>query len=193
MHPRVVSSRRFTFRPVTAEGLDDLRRFSADHGRFGYCSCMRWRLASSVFARLKPPERGRALERLLEDAVAIGVLAYEDDKGDEPVGWCSIAPRTTYAAVERSKKITRTDQEGVWSIVCFFLDRRVRGIGLPSQLLDAAIRYARDEGARAVEAYPWPGGPSYRYMGTRELYASKGFEHIPVPEGMRPVMQLRPP
>jgi hypothetical protein len=30
-----------TFHPVTVERLADLARFSAQHGTFRYCSCMR--------------------------------------------------------------------------------------------------------------------------------------------------------
>jgi hypothetical protein len=40
-----------------------------------------------------------------------------------------------------------------------------------------------------AEAYPWPGGASYRYMGTRDLYLAAGFHDLPVPPGYRPVMR----
>jgi hypothetical protein len=40
-----------------------------------------------------------------------------------------------------------------------------------------------------VEAYPWPGGASYRFMGTRELFLAAGFRDVPVAEHRRPVMR----
>lgn len=43
-------------------------------------------------------------------------------------------------------------------------------------------------GAAAVEAYPWPGGAGYRYMGTRDLYLGAGFRDVPVPAGCRSVI-----
>lgn len=80
--------------------------------------------------------------------------------------------------------------DGIWSVVCFFLAAQVRRRGLLPLLLEAACRYAADSGA-AAEAYPWPGGASYRYMGTRDLYLGAGFRDVPVPvpAGCRPVMR----
>jgi GNAT superfamily N-acetyltransferase len=167
--------------------MDGLRRFAESNGKFRYCACMRWRLASTDFSGTDPEERGRMFGELVRSPVAVGILAYQ---GDDPVGWCSVAPTATYVAIERSRNITRLNQEGAWSVVCFFLEPRVRSTGLQKLLLDAAINYARDEGAQILDAFPWPGGPSYRYMGTRELYLSRGFEDISVAEGKRPRMSL---
>ncbi len=82
-----------------------------------------------------------------------------------------------------------TAGEGVWSIVCFFLAPQARRRGLLGPLLDAACVHAAHCGARIIEAYPWPGGASYRYMGTRDLYLAAGFRDAAVPDGCRPVMR----
>ncbi|HEY3522316.1 MAG TPA: GNAT family N-acetyltransferase, partial [Candidatus Limnocylindrales bacterium] len=42
----------------------------------------------------------------------------------------------------------------VWSIVCFVVSRRARRRGIAARLLDAAVEYARSQGAPALEAYP---------------------------------------
>ena len=86
------------FHPVTAERLADLARFSEQHGRFRYCSCMRWRMTSTDYHRSPKESRVAALEELVRQGTPVGVLACVD--GD-PVGWCSLAPRETYAALER--------------------------------------------------------------------------------------------
>lgn len=114
------------FHPVTVDRLDDLRRFSESHGKFRYCSCMRWRLTSGEFQRSTKDERIARLEALPGDAIPIGVLGYVDGV---PMGWCSVAPRESYRAVERSRAIPRTDNRKVWAVVCFFLDSRVRASG----------------------------------------------------------------
>jgi GNAT superfamily N-acetyltransferase len=124
---------------------------------------------------------------ILRSGEAVGMLAYHQDV---PVGWCSMAPRESYAALERSAVLPRVDDQPVWSVVCFFLDRHHRGLGLRAKLLAAAIEDARSRGATAIEAYPWPGGASYRYMGTREMYSAVGFADVPRPDGLRPVMRL---
>ncbi len=40
--------------------------------------------------------------------------------------------------------------------------------------------------SRIAGAYPWPGGASYRYMGTRDRYLAAGFHDITVPSGYAP-------
>jgi hypothetical protein len=180
----------YRFEPVTAQRGADLAAFSRRHGKFGYCSCMRWRLPSAEFQRLGRDGRATALSDLVSAGRPTGVLAYQ---GQDPVGWCSIAPREAYAAVLASRVIPRLPGAGVWSVACFFLALRARR-GLLAPLLDAACAYAARSGARIIEAYPWPGGASYRYMGTRNLYLAAGFRDIAVPDGCRPVMRrtLRP-
>ena len=186
----------YRFAPVAPGTLDDLERFSCAYGKFRYCSCMRWRLRSTPFREAGSTGRAEQLARRARAGEPVGVLAYPDDgeadsaTGDTPVGWCSIAPRESYAAVLASQVIPRIPGERVWSVVCFFLAPQARRRpGLQHGLLRAACRYAESEGAGIVEAYPWPGGASYRYMGTREMYLAGGFEDVPVPEGSRPVMR----
>lgn len=177
---------RYRFAPVTARCAADLAAFSRRHGKFGYCSCMRWRLTSAQFRSLRREGREAALSELASAGRPAGVLAYE---GEEAVGWCSIAPRESYAALLASRVIPQLPGEDVWSVVCFFLAPQARGRGLLPPLLEAACAYAVRSGARVIEAYPWPGGASYRYMGTRDLYLSAGFRDVAVPDGCRPVMR----
>jgi GNAT superfamily N-acetyltransferase len=147
---------------------------------------MRWRLRSADFAAAGRDGRVAGLDRAVRSGQPAGVLAYLDE---EPVGWCSIAPRETYQALLASRVVPVTDAEDVWSVVCFFLAPAVRGSGLQLPLLEAACSYAAGCGAAVAEACPWPGGASYRYMGTRELYHAAGFRDVPVPPGRRPVMR----
>ncbi len=114
------------------------------------------------------------------------MLAY---LGDDVVGWCSVAPRHSYHAVLASRVIPSIPGNDIWSVVCFFLAPAVRRRGLPSLLLGAACGYAVQSGAAALEAYPRPGGASYRFMGTRDLYLAAGFQDVPVPGGCPPVMR----
>jgi GNAT superfamily N-acetyltransferase len=177
---------RYRFEAVTAQHGADLAAFSRACGKFGYCSCMRWRLPSSRYRQMGRQGRAAALQALVRAGQPVGVLAYRDE---QPVGWCSIAPRDTYPAVLASRMIAQLPGEGVWSVVCFFLAPPVRQRGMAALLLEAACAYAGQSGALLVEAYPWPGGASYRYMGTRDLYLAAGFHEMPVPQGQRPVMR----
>jgi len=147
---------------------------------------MRWRLRSAPFRDSGKEGRAAALARRVSRSEPVGVLAYD---GDEAVGWCSVAPRESYAAVLASRVIPQLPGEEVWSVVCFFVAPRARRRGLRAELLDAACRYAAQAGAAVAEAYPSPDGRSYRYMGTRDLFRAAGFEDVPVPDGSRPVMR----
>jgi GNAT superfamily N-acetyltransferase len=172
--------------PVTG---GDLERFSAAYGTFRWCSCQRRDPAFlpglAERRRAQPP----ALAGQVRAGEPVGVLAYADDEGDDPVGWCSIAPRESCAAVLASRVIPQVPGERVWSVVCFFIAPRARRQGLRRKLLDAACDYAAEAGAAVIEAYPSPDGRAYRYMGTRELYRAVGFEDLPVPPESRPVMR----
>jgi len=173
--------------PVTNNRLADLARFSTRHGRFRYCSCMRWRMTSGEFRRSSGEKRAAALEELVRRGTPVGVLAYADG---EPIAWCSIAPRETYAALERYRALPRLDESPVWSVVCFFVDRRFRRQGLTHGLLNAAVEYARSEGAGIVEGYPAePGSLLYTYMGSSAAFLRTGFRDVTPAGQVRPVMR----
>jgi GNAT superfamily N-acetyltransferase len=181
-----VDSTPYRFMPVTPERVDDLERFSRAHGKFRYCSCMRWRMQSARYREAGRDGRIVALDEFARSGRPAGMLAYQ---GEDVVGWCSIAPRDSYRAIAASRVIPQTGEAGVWAVTCFFLAPAVRRSGLLSPLLEAACEYAARSGAAVAEAYPWPGGASYRFMGTRELYLRAGFHDVPGPDGYRPVMR----
>lgn len=164
------------FRPVTADNLDDLERFSREHGKFRYCSCMRWRMTSTEFSRSGRPKRIETMRSQVADGRPTGVLAYADGV---PVGWCSIGPRDGFQGLERYRKLARIDDAAVWSVTCFFVDRRHRRKGLTVELLRAAVRHAGDNGARIVEGYPVdPTATSYTYMGSPGTFRRAGFTDV---------------
>lgn len=172
-----------TFHPVSPERLHDLVRFSQEHGKFRYCSCMRWRMTSTEFQHSIRESRVTALEDLVRRGTPIGVLGY---RNDEPIAWCSIAPRETYGALERYKNLPRIDDRPVWSVVCFFVDSRFRRRSLTLGLLEAAVHYARSQGADVVEGYPVePGSRLYTYMGSPSTFQKAGFDDVTPPERRR--------
>jgi GNAT superfamily N-acetyltransferase len=148
---------------------------------------MRWRVTSADYQRSTTESRAATLEELVRKGTPVGVIAYVD--GD-PVGWCSIAPRDTYAALERSQALPRVDDAPVWSVVCFFVARRVRRQGLTLGLLKAAVEYARSQGAEIVEGYPVePGSRLYTYMGSPSTFRRAGFHDVTPAGRARRVMR----
>lgn len=177
-----------SYRAVTRESLPDLATFSGCHGKFGYCSCMRWRMKSADYSKSTKEARSEKLMRMVRDGIPVGVLAYS---GETPIGWCSIAPRATYEGLERYKALPRIDTAEVWSVVCFFVDRNFRRKKVTHGLLRAAVDYARSAGALIVEGYPVnPVSNLYTYMGAPSIFEALGFRDV-TPRGQaRKVMRL---
>jgi GNAT superfamily N-acetyltransferase len=144
-------------------------------------------MASMDYKRSTKDTRAAALTSLVRDGTPVGMLAYQDG---QPVGWCSVAPRETYAALERYRALARVDDAPVWSVVCFFVDSRVRGKGITLGLLRAAVVYAISQGAKVVEGYPVePGSNLYTYMGSPNTFRKAGFTDVTPAGRARPVMR----
>lgn len=117
--------------------------------------------------------RRDAMARRVLAGTPIGMLAYLDG---EPVAWCSVAPRETFRPLGG---IEHPTDVSVWSVVCFYVQRRHRRQGISELLLRAAITTARTHGADILEATPVdPDSPSMHFMGFRALYLAAGFEEV---------------
>jgi GNAT superfamily N-acetyltransferase len=166
------ASSDFEFHPLSPERWPDLVKLFEHHGNPGYCWCMTWRAISAEYKQLDAAGRKRALHSRVEAHTPIGILAYREG---ETVGWCSIAPRETYARLEHSTTLQRLDDQPVWSVVCFFVSRNLRGQGLALQLLRAAVAHAAAQGAQIIEGYPVEPGQSYQFMGSPSIFKAAGF------------------
>ena len=177
-----------TFRAVDSETWDDLVRLFMAPGGPKYCWCMVWRTMPPSESRSDNDAKRAGLESRVRDKVPIGILGYVNG---EPVAWCSVAPRDTFRRGLAGKTAAAWDSDGVWSISCFYVPRRLRGQGATRRLIAAAVEYAREGGARVVEAYPVePGSPSYRFMGTEPSFHKAGFHEVATAGTRRRVMRL---
>lgn len=168
--------------PLTIDRFDDLADLFRSTPVASMCWCMYWRLASSEFSSRRVVELREALRNLAAGEPTPGLLAYLDGRA---VGWISVGPRTDYARLERSRTIRPIDDQPVWSVVCFVVSRTARGRGVAGALLEAAVTYAGDHGARIVEGYPVDPGtatlPSGAgYTGLRSTFERAGFAAVKV-------------
>lgn len=180
------------FREVGPEQWDDLARLFEGRGGPHNCWCMVWRKKPAAARQGDIKSRKAVLKAALQSEVArgtpVGILAYYKDL---PVAWCSIAPRSTYRRLGGPDDPV-DDPGAVWSLVCFFVKRELRGQGLSERLLDAAVAQARRYGAKIVEAYPVdPDSPSYGFMGRVGLFERAGFEKVGAAGTRRHVVRLR--
>jgi hypothetical protein len=174
------------FHPVTPECWGDPVSLFEQHGNPGYCWCMRWRLKSAEFTRLGLAGRKAKMESLIKEGVPVGVLGYL--KG-EPAGWCSIAPRQTYALLESSRTFKRIDDLPTWSVVCFFIPRKGRGQDFSLRLLQAAVAYAVSQGATTIEGYPVEPGRSYQFVGSPSVFERAGFHEVAIARNGRRIVR----
>lgn len=151
MGPTVTEITKIEVVPATAERWPDLETLFGKNGACAGCWCMWWRLSRSEFKRLQGEGNKAMLREMTLGNQVPGVLAYANG---HPVGWCSIGPRKGYAALASSRNLTPVDDQPVWSIVCFFMARPFRRRGLLPELVRGAVRYAQEQGAHIVEAYP---------------------------------------
>ena len=150
--------------------------FSANKTVGGCWCCWFMRPNAEVHADWGEGNKNHLHEKVAEQA-PLGLLAIDDG---EPVGWVAVAPRTTYPRLATSK-ISRSDAgPGTRSVTCFFVHRTARRRGLAATLLGAAVDYAAEHGAAAVEGHPVDTEGAKKaagdlYHGTLAMFEAAGF------------------
>ena len=167
--------------PLTDSTFEALATLFREGGDPRWCWCQFWRLRSKDFSVLKVPQlRDRLHEQATSDQPP-GLVAFD---GERAVGWTSVAPRDDFQRIVHSKVIPKIDDRPVWSIVCFAVSSTARGQGVARALLDAAVAFARERGAVAVEAYPLDLEAGVKvpadsvYTGTRSMFERAGFQVV---------------
>jgi len=115
-----------------------------------------------------------------------GVLAYVEG---ETVGWCSVAPKSSYRALVNSRTIPHVQDEGAWSVVCFVVRPGYRRRGIMHNLLEGAVGHAHAMSAAVLEGYPVDPGServdqTAGYVGTVALFEAHGFSRVCQTAGM---------
>jgi GNAT superfamily N-acetyltransferase len=183
-------STKLVFREVKKSNWSDFVDLFESPGCPSYCWCMAWRPLPGDRRLSTNADRKKAMKRIVDGGTPIGILAYD---GKQPIAWCSIAPRQTYL----SRSLAGEDypgvpEEKVWSLVCFFVPRKLRRLGIAKQLLNEAVKIAGKHGARIVEAYPVDSdSPSYRFMGFVSKFERAGFIETGRAGKRRHIMHLK--
>lgn len=184
-------SPEFTFYPLSPQRWLDLEALFGERGAVGGCWCMWWRLKRSEFNQQKGSLNRQAFKDIVYSGASTGILAYA---GEQPAGWCALAPRDAYPALERSRVLKRVDDQPVWSVTCFFIAKPFRRKGLTVQLLREAVGYARSQGASILEGYPEDPGdsnqpPPFVFTGLASAFKKAGFVEVLRRSKKRPIMR----
>jgi hypothetical protein len=171
-------------RPVTQDNWNDFVRLFETKGSPHYCWCTAYRFSAAT--DLPHDDKKACMRKLVAKGTPIGVLGYV---GAEPVGWCSIAPRETYARLERSRTMPRVTPQSTstWTVLCFFVVKARREEGVVHAIIEGAVAYAKQQGASVIEGYPFDtAGISSTHRGHSHSFAKAGFSR----DGKRWSLQL---
>ena len=177
---------KLAFHPVTPARWDDFAALFEAPGGPKYCWCMAWRATPTELRTIGKASRKPLMHARVESKTTIGLLGYLDG---EPVAWVSIAPRETYRDLGGPEAEAG---QNIWSLACMYVQRKHRGDGHGTELIEAAKAYAKKRGATLLEAYPVdPDSPSYRFMGFVPAFDRAGFEPVGTAGSRRHVMRLK--
>jgi GNAT superfamily N-acetyltransferase len=186
-----MSTGNLEFHPLTAQRWSDLETLFGQRGACGGCWCMWWKLTRAQFQKQKGAANKRAFRKIVQSGETPGILAYADG---QPAGWCAVAPREVYPALERSRILKPVDDQPVWSVVCFFVAKPFRRRGLTVKLLRAAVTHAIQHGAQIIEGYPvepskTPAPDVLLYTGLASAFRQAGFVEVLRRSKTRPMMR----
>jgi GNAT superfamily N-acetyltransferase len=193
--------------PANEASCDDLEAIFGARGQPAKCQCQRFKTRATDWDRAwASVPAGKRARRLREQThcgqpaarTTSGLVAYLDG---EPVGWCAVEPRTAYLRL-LSKPLVWAGRaedkadDGVWAVVCFVTRAGFRRRGVSRALARAAVDFARERGAYAVEGYPMITTRGQEitwgelHVGSRSIFAAAGFAEASRPSLRRVVMRL---
>ncbi|MBU2609869.1 MAG: GNAT family N-acetyltransferase [Chloroflexi bacterium] len=180
------------FYPLTLDRWADFERLFGPRGACAGCWCMYWKLPRKEFNAGQGDGNRLAQKAILASGRTPGLLAYVNGVA---AGWCALEPRENYPGLARSRILKPVDETSVWSVTCFFVDRRYRRQGLTVALLRAVVDYVKEQGGKVVEGYPVeprPGqkiSPSFIYTGMASTFRQAGFVEVARRSETRPIMR----
>jgi GNAT superfamily N-acetyltransferase len=86
--------------------------------------------------------------------------------------------------------------DSVWAVTCFVTRTDLRRRGISRALARAAVDFARERGARALEGYPMIAEPGTEilwgelHVGSRSIFEAAGFAEVSHPTLRRVVMRI---
>jgi GNAT superfamily N-acetyltransferase len=194
--------RAFSVVPANEASWHDLQTVFGTRGQAAGCQCQRYKLRPRESFRSFPvEERARRLREQtdcghLDSPSTSGLVAYLEG---EPVGWCAVEPRPAFIGLVRNNRVPwvgraedKTD-DSVWAVTCFVTRAGFRKRGVSRALAQAAVDFARDRGARAIEGYPMTTKNvilEELHPGTERMFTDAGFTEDGRPTLRRVVMRI---
>ncbi|MBE0683843.1 MAG: GNAT family N-acetyltransferase [Anaerolineales bacterium] len=180
-----------SFHPLTQKLWRDFELLFGDNGACGGCWCMFWKLRGKAFSE-NTGDANRQTQKSIVDAKTVpGLLAYSEGY---PVGWIAIEPRSAYPKLAHSRVLLPVDDQEVWSVTCFFIEKHHRRKGIAVELLKAAVRHVKKCGGKIVEGYPVDSNTiqpdPFVFTGTAATFIKAGFKEVAHNSPTRPIFRF---
>lgn len=151
-HDNTEFLKQLTFEPLTPNNWSKFEQLFGTKGACGNCWCMYYRRSKTDFLEGKADEGNKnGMKELVWSNRPAGILGLYEGQA---IAWCAFAPREDFIKLENSRVHKRIDDQEVWSIPCFFIDKNFRRNGVSVTLLKGVIDYAQNNGIKIIEAYP---------------------------------------
>ena len=183
---------QLTYEPLTRKNWGQFVELFGNKGACGNCWCMYYRLPKSGFNEGKTDDGNKdAMKKIVWEDKPAGILGFYDGL---PIAWCAFAPREDFIKLEKSRVHKPIDDKKVWSIPCFFIDKKFRRLGVSVALLKGVIRYAGENGIKIIEAYPTIPTQeklpdSFAWIGLYKSFERAGFEIVDMTSVNRPMVR----
>jgi GNAT superfamily N-acetyltransferase len=191
--------------PANEASWSELQSVLGTRGDPSRCQCQRYKMQPGeswasvgrdelAFRFRKQTDCGRP-----RSGTTSGLVAY---LGSEPAGWCAVEPRSAYPRLLLKTRVPwegRTEDktdDSVWAVTCFVTRVGFRRRGISRALARAAVEFARERGAHALEGYPMIDEPAEGWLmgelhvGSRNVFADAGFAEVSRPTVRRVVMRI---
>jgi GNAT superfamily N-acetyltransferase len=181
-----------TIEPLNKANWTKFVQLFGDKGACANCWCMFYRLGKADFEEGKGNGGNKeAMRNLVMSKNPTGILGFYEG---QPIAWCAFAPREHFMKLENSRVHKRIDNNPVWSIPCFFIDKNYRHRGVSVELLKGVIKYAKEKGIRIIEAYPTIPTKeslpdSFAWIGLYKSFERAGFEIVDRTSKNRPMVR----
>ncbi len=201
--PGPVDPAALTIVPANEASREDLGAIFGVRGYPAYCQCQRFKIGPSGWTEPTTAERMARLEQETHCGFpsarrTSGLVAY---LFGEPVGWVAVEPRSNYPRLPPQRVVFKQRgedpaDESVWAVTCFVTRAGYRRRGITRVLAAATVGFARERGARALEAYPMITEPGVEvtwgetHVGTRSIFEAAGFTEVAHPTLRRVVMRI---
>jgi GNAT superfamily N-acetyltransferase len=187
--------------PADEATWEDLQAVLGTRGAGSRCQCQRYRLGrGESFGSFPEEERADRLRQQADPGhpggPTSGLVGF---LGPDPVGWCAVAPRSSYDGLVRVFRVPwegrdedRTDPS-VWAVTCVFTRAGFRRRGVSRAMVAATVDHARERGARALEGYPITTTDVISeelHVGTLASFEAAGFRVVGRPSPRRVVVRI---